>query len=288
LEGVSMLYTFDSANAPSRHTVQYFEMMGNRAIYQNGWIACSRLGVPWVMTNKDIKELEKAPWELYNIEQDFSEANDLAAKDPDRLTALKKVFDEEAKKYNVYPIDVRMTERFNPAMRETGKTPMTNWAYYSSVRLPVNAGPFLWMTPFEITADVDVPAKGAEGVITCSGGLTGGWSIYAMNGKLNFEYNFFGFEHHSLTSSQKIPTGKVTLKGVYTPNKGQNTGGTFTLFINGQQVGQTAFDKSSYVLSAEPFEVGQDAISPVSSSYKSKGSFPFTGKIDSVKFNLTP
>lgn len=286
LEGVSMLYSFDSANAVSRHPVQYFEMMGNRAIYKDGWVACSRFGVPWVMTDKDIRQIDSVPWELYNIGEDFSEANDLAAKDADKLTELKKVFDEEAKKYDVYPIDVRMTERFNPALRESGK-PRTSWVYYSAVRMPINSGPLLWVAPFEITAAVDIPAAGAEGVIACAGGLTGGWTLYALNGKLSFEYNYFDFERHSVVSAEKIPSGKVTLRGAFTPNKGMNNGGTFTLFINNRQVGQTSFTRSVFALSGEPFEVGQDAISPVSNSYKSKGSFPFSGTIDSVKFNLT-
>jgi arylsulfatase A-like enzyme len=286
LEGVSMLYSFNDANATSKHTVQYFEMMGNRAIYKDGWVACSRFGVPWVMENKDVNQLNSAAWELYNINEDFSEATDLASKNQDKLADLRKIFDEEAKKYNVYPIDVRMTERFNPALRETG-APKSNWTYYTSVRIPINAGPLLWVSPFEITADVDIPSVNTEGVMACAGGLTGGWTFFVMNGRLNFEYNYFDFERHKIVSSQRVPVGKVSLKGVFVPNAGVNRGGTFTIYINGQQAGQTSFDKSSFALSGEPFEVGQDAISPVSMGYKSKGKFPFSGKINKVTFQLT-
>jgi hypothetical protein len=170
-------------------------------------------------------------------------------------------------------------------LRETGK-PKTSWTYNTSVRLPINAGPFLWVSPFEMTADVDMPSANAEGVIACAGGMTGGWTFYVMNGRLNFEYNYFDFERHKVVSSQKIPIGKVSLKGVFVPNSGVNKGGSFTLYINGQQVGQTSFDKSSFALSGEPFEVGQDAISPVSMDYKSKGKFSFSGTIDKVTFQL--
>mgnify|MGYP003574979242 CR=1 FL=1 len=284
IEGVSMLYSFNDAEATSKRSTQYFEMFGNRAIYKDGWIACSRMGVPWVMGNKDVAMLNTVPWELYNIDTDFSEANNVAAKNTKKLDELKAAFEQEAQKYNVYPIDVRMTERFDPTNRVAGK-PKTSWTYTSSVRLPISAGPYLWTKPFIMTADVTIPASGGEGVITCSGGLTGGWSLFILDEKLNFHYNYFDFENHKVTSQQKVPTGKVLIKGIYTPN-GPFTGGTMKLFINDQAAGELKFDKSNFTLSAEPFEVGQDAISTVSPAYKDKESFPFNGTINKVTFEL--
>lgn len=285
IEGVSMAYSFDDAGAPGKRTTQYFEMFGNRAIYNNGWVACSRIGVPWVMGNKDISLLEKQPWELYNIDEDFSQANDVAASNAPKIEELKKVFDEEAKKYDVYPIDVRMTERFDPTNRMAGK-PKTSWTYTSTARLPFAAGPSpLWTNSFVMSADVTIP-PGGEGVIVCAGGMTGGWSFYILNGKLNFEYNYFDFELYKGTSSQKVPSGNVKLKATYTAN-GPFTGGILNLFINDQPAGEVKIAKSNFIVSAEPFEVGQDAISPVSPNYKSKGTFPFKGTINEVKFELT-
>lgn len=286
IEGVSLLYSFNDEKAPEKHTTQYFEMFGNRAIYQNGWIACSRIGVPWVMGNKDASQLNTAPWELYNLEEDFSEANDLAKDNQAKVEELKKVFDQEAKKYDVYPLDVRMTERFDPSNRVSGK-PKTAWIYTSPVRLPFAAGPIIWTSSFTFTADLEIPSNKTEGVIACAGGLTGGWSFYLLNGKLNFYYNFFDFENHQAVSNLKVPTGKVKLKAVY-ESKGPYTGGSLKLFVNEQAAGEVKIDKSNFTLSAEPFEVGQDDISSVSPAYKSKGNFSFTGKIKEVKFELTP
>src|SRR6185436_14072788 len=268
IEGVSMLYSFDDSKVKSKRTTQYFEMIGNRAIYNDGWIACSRFGVPWVMSSKDASQLDKAPWELYNLEEDFSEADDISAKNPEKLSELKNLFDQEAKKYDVYPIDVRMTERFDPSNRIAG-TPKTSWDYYSDTRLPINSGPLVWPNSFVMTADVDIPKSGTEGVLTCSGGATGGWTFYLLNNKLSFEYNYFDFEDYKVTSALKVPVGKVKIKAVYTSN-GYNKGGIMKMFINDQPAGEVKLDKSSFALSGEPFEVGHDAISPVSKNYKSK------------------
>lgn len=285
IEGVSLTYTFENAKAAGKHNTQYFEMFGSRAIYKDGWIACSRIGVPWVMGNKDASLLDTTPWELYNIDTDFSEAVNLASKEPKKINELKKTFEEEAKKYNVYPLDVRMTERFDPSNRIAGK-PKTSWVYTSHVRLPFAAGPNLWTVPFTIIADVTIPASGGNGVITCAGGLTGGWSFFLMDGKLNFHYNYFDFENSKVVSSQKVPAGKAVLKAEYFPN-GPFTGGVLKMFINDKPAGEMKFDKSNFTLSAEPFEVGQDAISQVSPLYQSKGSFPFNGQINKVSFELT-
>jgi arylsulfatase A-like enzyme len=285
IEGVSMLYSFDDGNAAGRRTTQYFEMMGNRAIYHEGWVAASRFGVPWVMVGKENSQLEAASWELYNIDADFSQANNLAEQDPGKVEELKKIFDQEARKYDVYPIDVTMTERINPANRVAG-APKTEWVFTSEVRIPISQQPNVWTQSFVMTAELNIPASGAEGVIVCSGGLNGGYTFYLMNGKLNFEYNYFDFERYKGSSTINVPSGNVVLRAVYT-SSGPVTGGTMQFYINDKATGEMKLARSSVTLGAEPFEIGHDQISPASLSYKSKGSFPFTGTISKVQFVLT-
>lgn len=150
-----------------------------------------------------------------------------------------------------------MTERFDPSNRVAG-TPKTSWNYYSDTRLPINSGPLVWPQSFVMTADVDIPKSDAQGVMACSGGATGGWTFYLVNGKLNFKYKDFDFEHYKGGSTQKVPAGKVKLKAVYTSN-GYNKSGTMKLYINDQTAGEVKVDKSSFALSGEPFETGHDA-----------------------------
>ena len=154
IEGVSMRYSFDDATAKDRRTTQYFEMLTNRAIYDNGWVAASQFGVPWQTAGREGNFLD-APWELYNVNEDFSEAVDLAAKNPDKLKELQAKFEEEAEKYNVYPLDSRMSERMDPKLRSSGE-PKTSWTYHgNNVRLPEPIGPQLFPRGHTITADPD-------------------------------------------------------------------------------------------------------------------------------------
>jgi arylsulfatase A-like enzyme len=165
IEGVSMLYSFDDASAKSRRTTQYFEMLTNRAIYQDGWVAASRFGVPWQTGGRE-GAFTKGPWELYNVEEDFSQAVDLAAKHPDKLKGLQATFDEEARKYYVFPLPSRFSERLDPKLRSTG-APRTSWTYHgNAVWLPEPIGPQLFPRGYTIEAEVNVPKGGAEGVIT--------------------------------------------------------------------------------------------------------------------------
>ena len=185
-----MRYSFDDATAKDRRTTQYFEMLTNRAIYDNGWVAASRFGVPWQTAGREGNFLD-APWELYNVNEDFSEAVDLAAKNPDKLKELQAKFEEEAEKYNVYPLDSRMSERMDPKLRSSGE-PKTSWTYHgNNVRLPEPIGPQLFPRGHTITATLTNPKGGAEGVIACAGGFSAGWSLYVEDGKPNFRYTFF-------------------------------------------------------------------------------------------------
>jgi arylsulfatase A-like enzyme len=291
IEGVSMMYSFGDANAKSRRTTQYFEMFVNRAIYHDGWIACSRFGVPWNMAVRE-GDFLNAPWELYHIENDFSEADDLAAKNPEKLKELQALFVEEAKKYDVFPLDPRFSERIDPRNRIAGEM-QTSWTYYgNNVRMPANISPAVYPNSHTITAELTIPEKGVEGVIAAEGGLNGGWSLYVQDGKLTYHYSLADFEHNTVQAKTPLPSGKVAIKLEYTskglkPGGTLNTGATVKLFMNGAPAGEGAVGSAMIRQGIEPFEIGRDSISPVSPDYKAKGSFPFTGNIDKIRFQVT-
>lgn len=286
IEGTSMLYSFDNAEAEEQRTTQYFEMMTNRAIYDNGWVACSRFGVPWTTAGKEGDFLD-SPWELYNIEEDFAQANDLAKQNPEKLKELQQVFIAEAKKYNVLPLDSRMTERMDPRNRLEG-APKSSWTYFGNrVRLPEPVSPLIFPSSNSITADVVVPEGGADGVIACCGGYSCGWSLYLQDGKPHFTYIFFDVANSQIDGTMEVPTGKVTIKTEYKADGPMEKGGTLKLFVNGQPAGEGLIKRVSFRSGGlEPFEVGRDSITSIAPSYKGKGDFAFPGTIEEVKFEV--
>ena len=160
----------------------------------------------------------KAPWELYNIDEDFSQANDLAAKEPAKLKELQAMFLEEAKKYDVLPLDPRFAERLDPKLRESGEPP-TKWTYYGNhVWLPEPIGPQLFPRGHTITAELTIPKGGAEGVVTCAGAFSAGWSLYVKDRKPHFRYQAFDIADVEIPGTVEIPEGKVTLKTEFTPD----------------------------------------------------------------------
>jgi arylsulfatase len=286
IEGASMLYSFDDASAQSHRPTQYFEMLTNRAIYQDGWVAASRFGVPWE-TEGRTGDFSKTPWELYNIDEDFSQAIDLASKNPDKLKALQATFEQEAEKYGVYPLDSRFSERMDPKLRSTAE-PRTSWKYHgNTVRLPEPVGPQLFPRAHAITADLTVPKDRAEGVIACAGGFSAGWSLYVMNRKPVFRYTFFDVADVTIQGTAELPEGKVTLKAEFTPDGSKDGGGTLKLFVNGNPAGEGKLTRSTFRHGLEPFEVGRDSITAVDPAYKDKGQFPFTGTVENIAFDLT-
>jgi arylsulfatase A-like enzyme len=289
LAGVSMEYTFADANAEGRHHTQYFEIMGNRGVYQDGWIAVARHGLPWVLLGKK-GDFENDKWELYNLDKDFSEADDLASTNPEKLKELQAVFDVEAKKYNVFPLDDRFAERAVVADRPTVSPGRTSFMFYSgTVRIPEGAAPNLKAKSHRITAQIEVPAKGVEGVIVAEGGNSAGYTLFVKDGHVVYENNFFDKERDDITSSEPLPKGKVTVGFEYTQeSKEYGGGGTGKLFINGKQVGESKFahvPPGAYS-ATETFDVGKDLGSDVSKQYQ--GPFAFTGTIDEVKIDLLP
>ena len=286
IEGVSMVYSFDQKDAKSTRPTQYFEMMGNRGIYHEGWMATTRHGTPWITAAVE-RGFDNDQWELYHVEADFSQSDDLSAKHPEKVKELQAKFLEEAKKYNVLPLDDRMAQRMDSRNR-IASIPKTSWTYYGNkVRLPEPAGPIIYPFSHTIVADLDIPQNGSEGVIACCGGGTAGWTVYVMNGKLTYGYNFFDFERYKVEATEPLPAGKAKVRLEFT-SAGLGKGGAVKLFINDKPAGEGKVPKLAFRHGVEPFEIGRDSIAPVSLDYKGRGEFPFTGRIEKIQFDVIP
>ncbi|MFZ5833186.1 MAG: arylsulfatase [Planctomycetota bacterium] len=287
IEGVSMLYSFDDAGAKGRRETQYFEMFTNRAIYHDGWVACSRFGVPWDTSGR-VGDFTEAPWELYHVDEDFSQATDLAAKNPEKLKELQAKFREEATKYNVFPLDPRLSERLDPRNRIAGE-PKSKWTYFGNhVWLPEPVGPLLFPQGHTIEAELVIPKGGAEGVVTCAGAFSAGWSLYVKDKKPMFRYQAFELADVTIPGTVDLPEGEVQLKTEFIPGASSKTGGgTLKLFVNGKLAGEGTLKRTFFRHGLEPFEVGRDSITPVDAAYRNKGKFEFSGSIEKIVFELT-
>ena len=286
IEGVSMVYTFDDADAKDRRTTQYFEMLGNQGIYHDGWMASAVRGVPWLSENAP-GDLLNMPWELYNVDEDFSQAVDLAKKHPEKLDALVKQFFAEAARYNVLPLDDRKTERLNVDNRPSLTAGRKTFTYPNLLRLPEGAAPDLKHRNHTITAKVTIPDAGAEGMIFTQGGRFAGYGLYVQDGKLVYAYNLAGVEQYSITSQSVLPKGEVTLKAVYKTDADKPfAGATVTLFANDKQLGEGRVEKSipNRVTLDETFDIGFDTGTPVAEGYDMP--FKFTGKLGAVTIDL--
>ena len=211
-----MVYTFDDAGAKDRHRTQYFEIFGNRAMYQDGWLAGTVHRAAWEV--KPRAALEDDKWELYDTRTDFSLVNDLAAKNPAKLKELQELFMEEGAKYHVLPIDDRSLERMNASLVGRpdlmhGRTSLT--VYQGMTGMTENVFINLKNRSHTITADVEIPASGASGVILCQAGRFGGWSLYLKDGKPTYTYNFLGLQRYTVTAPEAVPSGKATIRFVF-------------------------------------------------------------------------
>jgi arylsulfatase A-like enzyme len=290
LDGVSIASTFASAKARPVRQRQYFEIITNRAIYDKGWIACAQHTLPW-RQDAAPGHWEKDKWELYNLDDDFSEANDLAAKNPKKLAELKALFDKEAKKNNVYPFDDRGAGRLAvPKPPPGGADPnRTKFTYYSGVtRLPETAAPNTKNRSHRITAVIEMPKKGGEGVIVAEGGKSAGFALYVQDGKLAYHFNWFERERTNLVSDVSLPAGKSTVAMEFAyDGGGLGKGGEATIAINGKVVGRARINNTvAGRFGIDTFGVGSDTGSPVADTYKPP--FPFTGRIEHVDIELGP
>jgi arylsulfatase A-like enzyme len=292
IEGVSMVYTFDKANAdaPSTRKTQYFEMISNRGIYNDGWYACTTPPVaPWIL-NAKMPAPEDYKWELYNIAEDYSQANDLAAKMPDKLKQLQALFLKEAEKYQVLPLDNSSFARaVAPKPSATaGRTVFT----YTGVNtgLPAGNTPSILGRSYSITADVDVPQGGGDGMIVTEGGRFGGYGLYLLKGKPVFDYNFLALEHFRWEGEEALSAGKHTIVFDFTyDGPGVAKGGSGVLKVDGQVVATRKIPHTVAFLwpRDEGFDVGIDTRTPVEDK-DYQVPFAFDGKINKLTFNLGP
>lgn len=268
-EGTSLAYTITDSKASSRHLVQYYEIKGSRSIYKDGWKA----GALHV-AGTDFKQDK---WELYNLKEDFNERINLADKFLDKLKELQDLFDSEAWKYNVYPLKDDFPVQPTKSIFD-GRDIVVLYPGVSQIP----DSPNLIDRSFSITADVEIPAKGAEGVLFSNGGRNSGISLYVQNNKLQFVYNT-GSETFSITSDKALTPGKSKFKFDFV-FAGANQGGTGALYINDSKAGETKFTKSS-LRGSEGISVGKDIITPVSDKYKAP--YAFTGKLKRITLDFS-
>jgi arylsulfatase len=290
IEGVSMVYSFGDAKAKSRHQVQYFEIMGNRAIYADGWLAGTIHRAPWEM--KPRAALLEDKWELFDTRNDFSLANDLVTKNPAKLKELQSLFLKEAVKNHVLPIDDRVVERMIPALAGRpdlmgGRTSLT--VYEGMTGMSENVFITLKNKSHTITADVEIPQGGANGVILAQAGRFGGWSLYMKDGKPTYTYNFLGLQRFTVAASQPLAAGKATIRFEFAyDGGGLGKGGTGTIFVNDQKVaeGPIAHTQAVFFSADEGADVGEDGATPVVEDYGIPAPYRFTGMIEKVKVDL--
>jgi arylsulfatase len=291
IEGISFAYTFDNAQAKERHTTQYFELGANRGIYHDGWMASALSFPPWqpVRTGFDP---DKQKWELYNIKQDFSQAVDLAAKEPQKLRELQDLWWVEAAKHNVLPLDWRASERLNAELmgRPSLAGDRKSFTYYpGQVALPGEAAPRILNKSWTVTADIQVPEGGVEGMIITHGGLEGGYGLYVRDGKPAFVYNYLSLERYTVGATTPLPKGKVQLKVdfAYNGQAGEfGKGATVTMTVNGTKVAEGQLPRTipGQISIGEGLDIGEDIGSAVDFTYKLP--FKFTGTIEKVAIDL--
>lgn len=289
MDGVSMLYSVDDGQAADRRKTQYFEMFGNRAIYHNGWVACTRHSLPWLMVKNP--PLTEDVWELYHVDKDFAQAENLAAQQPEKLKELQAVFMQEAIRNHVLPIDDRRSERFNPAVAGRpdlmgGRKSLT--VYNGMTGLMENAFINVKGVPYTVTAEVEVSGPDAGGVIIAQAGYFGGWTLYVKDGRVHHEYNWFALERTNMAAAEPLAAGRHTIVYEFTPDsKEPGAGGRAVLTIDGAKAAEARIPKTQpFAFSGdEGADVGQDGETCVSPDYE-PGNNRFTGRIERVTIDV--
>lgn len=287
-EGVSSLYAFNDATAAERHETQYFEMFCNRGIYHKGWTAVTRHGVPWVGSYQ--RSFDEDVWELYDTNTDWSQSRDLARRQPEKLAELQRLFLIEAAKYNVLPLDDRTFERFNPELAGRPQLIKGNsqLLFGGMSRLTESSLVVTHNKSYSLTAEVEVPEAGANGVIVALGGSVGGWSLYAHEGRLKHCYNFFGIHRYLTEAQQPIASGKhqVRMEFKY-DGGGLAKGGDVALFVDGKKDGEGRVEMTVPMLFSadETCDVGKETGSAVSEDYGPAHN-EFSGAVNWVQIDL--
>jgi arylsulfatase A-like enzyme len=290
MDGVSMLYCLDDAAAEDRHKTQYFEMFGNRAIYHDGWLARVVHRLPWAL--KPLHTLEEDVWQLYDTRADFSLSNDLAGENPEKLKELQALFDKEAIKNNVYPLDDRTFERFNaklagrPDLME-GRTTLV----LSEGMAGIMENAFLNVKNTSLTIDADVELTGGadRGVIIAQGGKFGGWAFYMEQGKPTYTYNWFGLDSYTVQAPQPVQGEGATIRLDFEyDGGGYGKGGLATIFVNDEKVAEGRIEKTQPMLFSadETADVGKDESTQVAPVFKSIEDSEFTGRVKTVTVSI--
>jgi arylsulfatase len=291
IEGISFAYTFNDAKAKGRHATQYFELGAHRGLYHDGWMASVMSFLPW-QPNRTGFDPDKQKWELYNVDLDFSQADDLASTNPGKLRELQDLWWVEAAKYNVLPLDWRGVERLNAELM--GRPDLAGnrkvYTYYpGQLALPNDAAPRILNKSWTLTADIEVPEGGAEGMIVTHGGLVGGYGLYVRDGKPSFVYNYLSLDRFTITSQQPLPKGKVQLKVdfAYQGTSGERgKAAAITMMVNGTKAAEDQVPRTIplQISLGEGMDIGMDVGSAVDFTYKLP--FAFTGKVEKVTFEL--
>jgi len=290
MEGTSLLYSFDDAKAKERHTTQYFEIAGNRAIYHDGWFARTIHRAPWEAKGRH--PLQDDVWELYDVRSDFSLAHDVAAKQPRKLAELKALFMKEASKYHVLPIDDRVFERLDAKLVGRpdlmgGRTSLT----LAEGMTGMMEAAFINVKNRSktITAEVEVPQGGGNGTILAQGGRFGGWALYVKDGVPAYDYNFLGLQRTSVASAKALAPGKHTIRYEFVyDGGGPAKGGMGTLLVDGEKVaeGRIAVTQPGIFSADETADVGIDLGTPVVEAIGSEATSRFTGRIPKVTIDV--
>lgn len=291
-EGVSMVYSFNDTDAADRHTTQYFEMMGNRGIYHEGWTAVTRHRTPWDLGGANLPAFDDDVWELYDTTVDWTQSRNVAADYPEKLASLQRQWLIEAVKYNVLPLDDRAAERANPdlAGRPTLARGTSQLFYGGTTRISEHSVISTKNRSFSLTANISVAdSRPAQGVIASLGGRAGGFVLYALDGNLAFTYNFFNLDITDVTSSSRLSPGnhQVRMEFAY---DGTNVmtdlamGGNVTLYVDGASVAEGRVERTVPGSFSGTFDVGVDSGSTVSDRYPERGN-QFNGSVDWVQID---
>jgi len=290
IQGVSMLYSFNDAKAAERHETQYFEMFGNRGIYHKGWTAVTRHKTPWILIGEKTPAFDDDVWELYDTSVDWSQANDLSKQMPEKLHELQRLWLIEATRYDVLPLDDDLGKRMNP---DTAGRPVlikgkTQVLFGGMGRLSENSVVSIKNKSHAVTAEIEVPKSGAEGVIVAQGGNIGGWALYAKGGKLKYCYNLLGVQYFHVEATSALPAGahQVRMEFAYAGG-GLGKGGVVSLYVDGKPVGKgPVAATAAMIFSADDgCDVGVDTGSPVSEDYGPHGN-GFTGRVKGVQIAI--
>ena len=296
MQGTSLAYTFDDSIAPERHTQQYFEMYGNRGMYKDGWWAASMLPrIPWDATPTtlrqfapDVLDPEALPWQLYYLPDDFTQAHDLAALHPDKVAELAALWWEEADQNYVTPLLAGLSAFFGivPPLKSR-----TRWTYWGNdvQNLPQGINPPILNRSYTITADVDIPNTGTEGVLVAAFDHLGGYSLFVMDGKLHHSYSFMGVETYRHESDTRLPTGHVQLRLDFDAEAPvMAPGGTVSLYANDQLIGGGRMNHTVPIIFSgyAGMDIGRDNGEVVDPRYGDKAPFPFTGTIHSITYDI--